>query len=71
MTTATAGNVVMSPAQAGSAYGIHLRLAKLVATLDAQQLAQLKAAVAKTAGANVGSQGVTTDNAGAAALTAI
>jgi hypothetical protein len=62
------GKVAMSPPQSGGAFLAHLCLGKVVATLEPAVLEQMKAEIAKTSGAKVGSRGVTTDNAGAAAV---
>lgn len=59
------GQVKMSPSFSGGTGFVHLAMAKLIATLDGEQLLQLKTQVAATMRGAAINQPVTVDNAGA------
>lgn len=63
----TTGDGKMSQSHTGGAYGIHLSMDKLTSfKLNDDQLNELKIELSKTAGVNVGSSIVKSDNEGAA-----
>ena len=63
------GIVIMSPPRAGGSYDPHLRLAKHICNLKAEQLLMLKSGVFATASGKAGTNGIIySDNSGAIAV---
>lgn len=60
------GAVLMSPPRAGGSYGVHMAFAKVIYTLNTEELLLLKAAIMGSAHGHAGTNGVVyTDNSAA------